>query len=598
MPTRTGQVGPRERQRPRHGPVGAPIGVSANIRTDFGAVDSGANDASHFASFHSWASAQTKPVNLLIPAGTYSIPATRWPDDIKNLTVTATGATVDFVTFGISAQFFDDLHHARVQTVSAGASSVTLVDSSKASLFNAGRWALITGIDLQGDGGPSNNWFFEYVKILSVVGPVVTFTTPLGNSYKSTWPNYSIISFDQGGAATLYALAEAWEGSYTFNGMTVNQTEGGVYGSKQHITLNDCVFSLMNPAPSISDSYILNRCVTSSEDVEADKLFNNLVLRNHHANGNILLQSASHRSVQLIDCALHTIVGTGRNLKITGSTASSLRVGATWGITERLVVADSTISAVSIFPGLRQPISDFTYSAGVFSRAKSHRPILWAVPGSSMLYTDDTGSYNYGNAFTVLDIGDDGTNTLIYTDAPDPLPTFTGVLDPPTNFMPHPCRDVTVTNSVGCGAIVDLSTGNANRPLFEHVLRTLTGDIQQQSLMQCWGSLVSLRVNVTRAYTGSLSNLRVNIGGPFQAVTINPDTLAVYLWAPIVDLKVGGERIITPSGNTGVQSGDTLATVNALWLMQGVVPTLSADISGEASNLWPIYTVELFTNQG
>src|SRR6185312_5262924 len=104
---------------------------------------------------------------------------------------------------------------ARLQTVLSGASTATCVTTADAALFSNNTWALISGIDLQGAGSPPNAFYFEYVFISNVNAGtgVITFSLPLANTYKSTWPNYNPgtagLHPDRGGPATLYVIDQA-----------------------------------------------------------------------------------------------------------------------------------------------------------------------------------------------------------------------------------------------------------------------------------------------------------------------------------------------------------------------------------------------------
>ena len=149
---------------------------------------------------------------------------------------------MDFSLGGVG-QINDNAHSVRVATVSAGAISVTLLNASKASLFTVGNWALITGLDMQGYGYPTNPAFFEYVQI-TVVNPTtgqITFAAPLQNSHKSTWPLYNAgdaFNIDQGGPATLYALDPSWDTTVEYRGLTISRA-GQTYANGRSVTYRD-----------------------------------------------------------------------------------------------------------------------------------------------------------------------------------------------------------------------------------------------------------------------------------------------------------------------------------------------------------------------
>src|SRR6202008_1532942 len=103
-----------------------------------------------------------------------------------------------------------------VNTVSVGATTATLKDISKASLFTAGQYALLTTIDLQGYGYPPNaqNWDWVLVSNVNAGTGVITFaTTPSTYLHKDTFPSFdggSGLTASLGGPATLYAITPAW----------------------------------------------------------------------------------------------------------------------------------------------------------------------------------------------------------------------------------------------------------------------------------------------------------------------------------------------------------------------------------------------------
>ena len=293
--------------------------------------------------------------------------------------------------------------------------------------------------------------------------------------------------------------------------------------------------------------------------------------------------------------------GTPKHLTIRNATIlDEIRINLSFGITESIVVEDSTISGagfVNVFYNRRMAVSAFAYADGVFTISKSGGPIPWAVPGAAILYTDNGNGVVFGVLGLVVDVTEDGTNTLIHTTGPATIPSFASGDN--THIAPHPCRDVSVTNCTGSPSIVDHSTyAQKHRPLWEHVLRTLTGNFGQSGMMTCWGTLVSLRVNVTRAYTGAVGTLTVNVTSSAGSLFIDPDDRSYYSWQPTINLRVAGERVITPSGVTGAQSGDVLVTPKAVWLTQGIMPTLSGDTSGDADGQQAIVEIELTTDQG
>src|SRR5262249_54885674 len=144
-------------------------------------------------------------------------------------------------------------NNSRVATVRAGATSVTLLNPRQSSLFRVGSWAVLAGLDTQGEGYPPNQAFFEYVKITAINAATgeITFSNPIVNSYKSTWPHYRPPvnpDDDTGGPATLFALNTNWDTSVTYQGMTINLGSRQAYATGRSATFTDVTFNCSGSA--------------------------------------------------------------------------------------------------------------------------------------------------------------------------------------------------------------------------------------------------------------------------------------------------------------------------------------------------------------
>lgn len=592
--------------------------ITKNIVTDYGAVVGSGDDGQAFVDFRTFAQAQNEPIVLTIPAGTYDTypgpPTGRAFADIDDLTVEATGAVLDYMWFGGQGIRESPDFSARVATVVKGAMAVTLLTPADHARFTVGGWVLLTALDLQGAPSvPVNPYYFEYNQITAINTEtgVLDLATPATQHYRASFPLYSPggggfgDALDMGGPATLYALPAEWDGVLAINGLTVTLVEeAGIYGALREIHLTDCVFDgTYSPAPGSTQHYRFTRChfACGNGSIEVDKISSLLEFIDCTATDGLLFQSSNERVV--IDGSTFSagIAGTPKHLTIRGgSVVAGLVFGPTgYGVAESVTIEDSTIGGQGLVygPGRRVALADYTYSDGVFRIAHGGGPVSWAVPGCVMFYTDDAGR-NYGTAFTVLDVTESGADTVIHTTAPATLPSIISGAN--THLAPHPCIDCTIVNSTGAVSVVDHATyARKHRPAFEHALRTLTTPIDEAFVgWRCWGTLVELRVHVTRAYTGAVADLTLNVGGPFQSQTVHPDTLAQYNWAPIIDLTTAGERIVRPGSVTGAQAGDSLAVPAAVWLVGGILPTISGDTSGDSSEEQAIVEIELTTDQG
>lgn len=110
------------------------------------------------------------------------------------------------------------------------------------------------------------------------------------------------------------------------------------------------------------------------------------------------------------------------------------------------------------------------------------------------------------------------------------------------------------------------------------------------------GNIQSIKFNVTRAYTGVQGTLTAGLG-QFQIFLIIGGSLVAY--NPRINMKITGERVITIGNVTGAQTGDAnLSIASPAWIPNGFDPVLSANINSEDPALWPIFTIEMITDQG
>src|SRR5262249_50127376 len=114
-------------------------------------------------------------------------------------------------------------------------------------------YSLMTGFDIQGVwkanyGYPPNLHYFDYVEVSSINATTgaVCFTTPLTNTYRSTWPHYadgSAFEVDQGGPATLYFLDPSWNTTVEYRGLRIEQNNFQTYAVGKSVTYKDVAFT-------------------------------------------------------------------------------------------------------------------------------------------------------------------------------------------------------------------------------------------------------------------------------------------------------------------------------------------------------------------
>jgi hypothetical protein len=528
---------------------------------------------------------------------------------IRHLRVVGYGATFDDAN-GTGAGYFvgslgqsqDSAHDARVYRAFAGATSVQLLDPTQSALFPAGNYVVLTGFDLMGYGYPSNQQYFEFLKVLDVNSTtgVVTFSSPLMNSYLSTWPLYyggSPTYLDQGGPATLYALDPNWDIEVEFYGLTLAHT-GQLYGNGHRISFTDVTFSRGCAIPSETQTWIWNHS-TCGDNIEADKLVDAIIF-NGGSLGSIDFQSSSIKFVQADNLnVLRYWNGTPQKAIITNSHLAAFRAGPLgYGRTDEIIMNNTVIDqfdAVGVGAGntgvdIRSYMS---MNNGVISVPNSMGPQPWAVPGTQVFFS---GSYSAFPGFIVKDVSQDAANTYISTTWqggwPSPSWGYQGTY---LSLHDHPAPKFTCTGCSGASGSY-LATLPAGSPLFTYGSGSASGNFGSGAWSRVWGKIKTLKINVTVSYSGSQSALDLSVGGQHGIFVVNPDQTISRIY-PTINMKIPGERVITPLGVTGVQPGDDLSSLVGVWIPESFVLYLP-DIGSDPRSTWPAVNYELTTDQG
>jgi hypothetical protein len=392
--------------------------VSKDIVKDFRAICDGKTDAAPaFAAFNKWAVTQTAMVQLTIPSGSVcaftSNAGLWWAKGIKNLLVVGYGATITNnganspgFFLGGKGQFADNLHSARLATVAAGSSKVQLQTPKQASLFTVGRYALITGFDLQGIwqapyGYPSNPHWFEYVKVTSVDtnAGTVTFAAPLKNTYKSTWPNYnsgSQFEVDAGGPATLYALDPSWDTQVEYRGLTISQEKFQTYAVGRSVTYRDVKFTGAHCGVP-TQNYLWQAINTdfSACNIEVDKLITTMVL--DRVTIHLLkFQSSSTDLMTMSNSTVKTqMSGTPKKAVISDTKIADFRPGAfAYGRSDEVVCTNCVISSFN--------------PAGLFESGFGSNPV-------QVSYAMSNGVITFPNGTAILGAANNGAGKVRLT---------------------------------------------------------------------------------------------------------------------------------------------------------------------------------------
>lgn len=666
-----------------------------------------ADDAAAFAAFNDWAvntwqASHTGLIQLFIPSGkacelitdqtSGSSDSALFAKGILKLRISGYGATLgdgggngfQLGGFGICHKGIaeSDGCSARIATVSAGATNVTLLNSALNTRFTIGQWVIVTGLDLQGFGYPPNAHYFDYAKVSGISGATISLDRTLAYSYKSTWPVYfagSNLEADQGGPGTIYALDPSWDTEVEVRGLTIAKATALTYANGRSITYRDVIFTGSGcgvPTQNLSWS-VINGTMTGCS-IEADKLVG-LVSFTGGVLNTIEFQSSSINALSMsgITVSGH-IGGTPKAVSISNSTLASFFPGALgYGRTDTVVCNVCAIADIGVRGVLDKGAGDngvnntYSMSGGIItvpnvvsvssaanngsglirltvtstsafitgkyasvgassgdascsgtwqltiidathvdlvgstfvatcSGSMGNVPLRWAIPGTNLFWT---GQFTSETAFRVVDVTQDASNTYVQTTLAG---TFPGVpLDTGKLYIQvHPAPQFTCTSCTGAVDAVDLSQAPAGAPIYSYSRRTYTGntigfDGGPISTMALWGAISSLTFNVSTAYTGINNPLTYHWPAVFDNYPSLKADFSVYNYAPIINLRASGTRVVTPAGVTGTQSGDSgLAVPEAVWFTEGASAGASADISGENPSVWPSVTVTIQTDQG
>ncbi len=611
--------------------ISTTIGASAssfgwqNIKS-YGAVGDGiTNDSQAFLDFQTYAQAQTTPVVLVCPPGSYNnINAGTFYRGISNLIIYAYGATLANMDAGGTSLYLAPLgvQSARIATTAVGNTTVTLLNLALASIFTVGDVIVISSIDMQGPGNFPPNWYhFEFRKITNINAGtgVISLDGRLRYAHLSTYidPSLGDPVQDTGGPASIFNIHQLWAQNLTIYGATIGGSGQGF--TAQFLTCVDVTFAgtTFNIAPSVGERILFDRCTfTGAVALEPDKVITHIEFKDCIFKVPIFNQSASIDRMIFDGCEmLSPLAGTTpKMVEIKNSYLISIAIGQFgFGPSGKVLLENNQIDTVLPLNENMQPIGNVTFSNGTFAMpiVSANTAEFWAfaVPGNQMFFNGTgLGLTNWGFPFIVTAIRQDGTNYYADTTLQAvPMYAFAppDVGSPvPANLVPHPAARLAAKDNTGDQAILDLSKQVGEQPLYSYGRRLLTGNLfsgYPSAIITAWGTIVKIRINVLQAYTGAQAALNLFFtaqnGTFYLDTTTTPGTGIWTRWTPSLNLKIAGERVIMPGSVTGLQAGDSVVTPGAWW-SSGFLPFFDVDISGDTFVQWPIVDMEVFTDQG
>lgn len=620
---------------------GAATGLSMASKN----ITYGTDDAPKFMAFNKWAreSQRENQVVLTVPKGANcwfgtSVWATNvslsnaWAAGINNLIVEGEGATINSVGgagFWLGGRGVCQAGiasaggcSARIETASAGAKQITLTSPSLAagyiSRFPVGKWLMLGGLDTQGlwkaaYGFPPNQTFFEWRQVTAVdtVTGVITLDRPLRNTYLSTWPNYnqgSNFEADNGGPATIWAVGDTWNATVEYRGLTINQ-DGQTYAPARNVTYRGVTFGGGHGGiPTQNETWSAINTSFANVNLEIDKLIGTMTMDGVTIKQIVFQSSSTDLFIMKNSTVTNRLDGGGKRTEITDSKLNNFGPGiwAYGGTNDATICTRCDIATFNFNFGIYQNEKPTSYSmsGGVISfpntAASGSAPAQRIfVPGTSIFWS--APGYLTIGMFRVLALTQDATNTYVQTSEKGGFPTLAS----PIFYRTPSSSQFTCDACTGDPALVatNIQSGATRlAPLGTYSRRSYAPTSPSKNLgsIVVKGKLASLTINVTQAYTGAGSAI-LNPTGEFHNFAIKQSDWTAYDWWPTINLKVAGERIITPSGVTcngvpGACSGDLNMNVpEAIWIQGGLSPSLPSRLSGGVA---PTFTITARTDQG
>jgi hypothetical protein len=451
---------------------------------------SGATNISAVSSFNTAYAALSGRTRLYIAPGVYTgnagfnfantagIAGSSLVIEAYGVTFTAPGGAQNgFAQSAGIVQGGDTAKETRINSVSAGSSTVTLVTAGQTSRFSVGQYACVSGINMQGAGDPPNLGIFEFRKILSIGTGTLTFTEPLTNSYLDTWPAYTA---GRGGPATVFPMQGFWDQEVEMKGATFTDTGQLCYGKSRIAKWTDCTFATYGPCPTVNDLYRATRCTsTGTGGLEVDKCVNRIEFVD------CTIRAVDFQSASVNELYVNNVLQSGSSRWNGGASKSNtfinLNTGSgvfrfgpmNYGAMGPTTMTNCSATTSEWFEQTT-PFSDLTEEGGgVLSYVNGPNPPsnlfhYWAVPGQNCILIDASDAW--ARSFQVSDVYQSGGRTYVVTNLPDPVPGTINGKSSPWRIASHPCADLTMVNCTGNSLFTTQSALPAHTPFQEWTL--------------------------------------------------------------------------------------------------------------------------------
>lgn len=343
---------------------------------------------------------------------------------VQNAVIWAYGTTVNATYFGGTGFFGDELHHALINTVSAGSSTVVVSDGN-VGRFSIGDYILVGGLGLQHGGSPPNMQFFEYHVITNINSTTVTLDMPLANSYESTWPIADTLPTY--GPAAIYKFSPSWNTHLQVFGLSTSATAPELPAVGRDIAVYDLQLTTnTNFAPSVTANFTVSGGFIDSPEIDKEVA---LATISQSAADIITIQSPSKLVLNSVNVT-KSLNGTA-DITINGGSYPTIQVGPTgFGHGTSIVANGVKVTNAPQNTSGGFMLSSLTLTTGTFSIAKPNFGFLsWPVPGMKYYYgaSDCTNNSIPTTVFTVTDVREDAGHYFADTNiSGTPAPTCGG----------------------------------------------------------------------------------------------------------------------------------------------------------------------------
>lgn len=469
-----------------------------------------------------------------------------------------------------------------IQQTTPGASTFTLVTPSDTSNLQVGDWVMLASLDIQYNGYPPNCDQFEFVRITAINAGtgVITIAQTIRYQHRTDFPDAVPSAGVPCGKARVWQLNTlgwpvpggriSWDIEHIYEGMTVNQSTSA-FGPGPYAGFTGRSIRTINwRGVGFSESVIMD-CTHESPYTafgsEPDKLVGLIEYRDGWNESGIGFQSASIDRVRMIGMKIEGSFGTGgKECYVHDCDIASLGAANGQGIGRSTIISQSKIATyagegLGTSSGIVVDGSIVTFANGVFIISKATGSFTIAnwncIPGSQIRLNGPSDMF-VGDIGTgiVLSITDDVNNFYISTTLPfATLPAWAN-----GNGWVQRNNALDFINCTGCDIVRRYSAAHdAGKQPWAWWTFFWAGHFTAGNFWLGFGGIPNyISINV-RQPTQSACTFNLDMGTVYDPVAVT--SLGSYQLN--INTLIRGQRIYTPTGFTGIQSGDTF-TLNGV----------------------------------